>query len=56
MAANDKQIHNVIARGRDSGANWSLSCRGKSPVKWAEKGMDLPLDIAQHAKTRPTQG
>ena len=36
--------------GRGSGANWSLSRWGKSTGKWAEKDMDVALEIAQHAK------
>jgi 3-hydroxyisobutyrate dehydrogenase-like beta-hydroxyacid dehydrogenase len=33
-----------------SGANWSLSRWGKSTGKWAEKDMDVALDLAQQAK------
>jgi 3-hydroxyisobutyrate dehydrogenase len=32
------------------GANWSLSRWGKSTGKWAEKDMDVALEIAQSAK------
>jgi 3-hydroxyisobutyrate dehydrogenase-like beta-hydroxyacid dehydrogenase len=54
FAANDKQTHNVIARGRDLGhdlgANWSLSRRGMSTGEWAEKDMDHARELAQSAK------
>lgn len=40
----------VEALSHGSGANWSLSRWGASTGKWAEKDMDLALDIAQHAK------
>jgi 3-hydroxyisobutyrate dehydrogenase len=40
----------VAALGHGSGANWSLSRWGKSTGKWAEKDMDVALDLAQHAK------
>jgi 3-hydroxyisobutyrate dehydrogenase-like beta-hydroxyacid dehydrogenase len=33
-----------------SGQNWSLSRWGKSTGKWAEKDMDVALDLAQAAK------
>ena len=33
-----------------SGANWSLSRWGKSTGKWAEKDMDVALEMAQDAK------
>jgi len=33
-----------------SGANWSLSRWGKSTGKWAEKDMDVALELAQAAK------
>src|SRR3979411_1532375 len=33
-----------------SGANWSLSRWGKSTGKWAEKDMDVALELAQEAK------
>jgi 3-hydroxyisobutyrate dehydrogenase-like beta-hydroxyacid dehydrogenase len=33
-----------------SGANWSLSRWGESTGKWAEKDMDVALDLAQDAK------
>ena len=39
----------VEALGHGSGANWSLSRWGKSTGKWAEKDMDVALDLAQHA-------
>ena len=51
MVANDKQIHDVIERsGHGSGANWSLSRWGKSTGKWAEKDIDVALEMAQDAK------
>jgi 3-hydroxyisobutyrate dehydrogenase len=34
-----------------SGANWSMSRWGKGTGKWAEKDMDVALDMAQQAKT-----
>jgi 3-hydroxyisobutyrate dehydrogenase-like beta-hydroxyacid dehydrogenase len=37
----------VEALGHGSGANWSLSRWGKSTGKWAEKDMDVALDMAQ---------
>jgi 3-hydroxyisobutyrate dehydrogenase len=40
----------IEALGHGSGANWSLSRWGKSTGKWAEKDMDVALDLAQHAK------
>jgi 3-hydroxyisobutyrate dehydrogenase-like beta-hydroxyacid dehydrogenase len=40
----------VEALGHGSGANWSLSRWGKSTGKWAEKDMDVALDLAQDAK------
>jgi len=40
----------VAALGRGSGANWSLSRWGKSTGKWAEKDMDVALELAQDAK------
>jgi len=40
----------VEALGHGSGANWSLSRWGKSTGKWAEKDMDVALDLAQQAK------
>jgi 3-hydroxyisobutyrate dehydrogenase-like beta-hydroxyacid dehydrogenase len=40
----------VEALGHGSGANWSLSRWGKSTGKWAEKDMDVALELAQHAK------
>lgn len=40
----------VAALGHSSGANWSLSRWGKSTGKWAEKDMDVALDLAQSAK------
>jgi 3-hydroxyisobutyrate dehydrogenase-like beta-hydroxyacid dehydrogenase len=41
----------IEALGHGSGANWSLSRWGKSTGKWAEKDMDVALDLAQAAKT-----
>jgi 3-hydroxyisobutyrate dehydrogenase-like beta-hydroxyacid dehydrogenase len=40
----------VEALGHGSGANWSLSRWGKSTGKWAEKDMDVALELAQEAK------
>ena len=40
----------IEALGHGSGANWSLSRWGKSTGKWAEKDMDVALDLAQEAK------
>ena len=40
----------VEALGYSSGANWSLSKWGKGTGKWAEKDMDVALDLAQGAK------
>ena len=40
----------IKALGHGSGANWSLSRWGKSTGKWAEKDMDVALDLAQSAK------
>jgi 3-hydroxyisobutyrate dehydrogenase len=34
-----------------SGANWSLERWGRSTGKWAEKDMDVALELAQDAKT-----
>jgi 3-hydroxyisobutyrate dehydrogenase-like beta-hydroxyacid dehydrogenase len=40
----------IEAMAHGSGANWSLSRWGKSTGKWAEKDMDVALDMAQAAK------
>jgi len=40
----------VAALNKGSGANWSLSRWGKSTGKWAEKDMDVALELAQDAK------
>src|SRR5207253_9065419 len=40
----------IEALGHGSGANWSLSRWGKGTGKWAEKDMDVALDLAQRAK------
>ncbi|MPZ55765.1 MAG: NAD-binding protein [Rhizobiales bacterium] len=40
----------IEALGQGSGANWSLSRWGRSTGKWAEKDMDVALDLAQAAK------
>ena len=40
----------IEALGQGSGANSSLSRWGKGTGKWAEKDMDVALDLAQHAK------
>jgi 3-hydroxyisobutyrate dehydrogenase-like beta-hydroxyacid dehydrogenase len=39
----------IAALGHGSGANWSLSRWGKSTGKWAEKDMDVALELAQAA-------
>lgn len=40
----------IAALQHSSGQNWSLSRWGKSTGKWAEKDMDVALDLAQGAK------
>ena len=40
----------IEALNHSSGANWSLSRWGKSTGKWAEKDMDVALDLAQGVK------
>jgi 3-hydroxyisobutyrate dehydrogenase-like beta-hydroxyacid dehydrogenase len=40
----------VEALGHGSGANWSLSHWGRSTGKWAEKDMDVALELAQSAR------
>ena len=40
----------IDALGHGSGTNWSLSRWGKGTGKWAEKDMDVALDLAQHTK------
>jgi 3-hydroxyisobutyrate dehydrogenase-like beta-hydroxyacid dehydrogenase len=40
----------VAALNQGSGANWSLSRWGTGTGKWAEKDMDVALEIAQEAK------
>jgi 3-hydroxyisobutyrate dehydrogenase-like beta-hydroxyacid dehydrogenase len=40
----------IEALGHGSGANWSLSRWGKGTGKWAEKDMDVALDLAQQAR------
>ena len=40
----------IAALQHSSGANWSLSRWGKSTGKWAEKDMDVALELAQEAK------
>ncbi len=40
----------IAALGEGSGANWSLSRWGKSTGKWAEKDMDVAMEMAQDAK------
>jgi 3-hydroxyisobutyrate dehydrogenase-like beta-hydroxyacid dehydrogenase len=42
----------IDALAYSSGANWSLSRWGKSTGKWAEKDMDVALDLAQEAKVQ----
>ena len=41
----------IAALQHSSGANWSLSRWGKSTGKWAEKDMDVALEMAQEART-----
>ena len=41
----------IAALQLSSGANWSLSRWGRSTGKWAEKDMDVALELAQDAKT-----
>jgi 3-hydroxyisobutyrate dehydrogenase-like beta-hydroxyacid dehydrogenase len=41
----------IAALEHSSGANWSLSRWGRSTGKWAEKDMDVALELAQEAKT-----
>jgi len=40
----------IQALAHSSGANWSLSRWGRGTGKWAEKDMDVALDLAQQAK------
>jgi 3-hydroxyisobutyrate dehydrogenase-like beta-hydroxyacid dehydrogenase len=40
----------IAALQQGSGANWSLSRWGKGTGKWAEKDMDVALELAQAAK------
>lgn len=40
----------IKALGQGSGANWSLARWGESTGKWAEKDMDVALELAQDAK------
>ena len=40
----------IAALTHSSGANWSLARWGKSTGKWAEKDMDVALELAQDAK------
>jgi 3-hydroxyisobutyrate dehydrogenase-like beta-hydroxyacid dehydrogenase len=40
----------VAALQHSSGANWSLEKWGQSTGKWAEKDMDVALELAQDAK------
>jgi 3-hydroxyisobutyrate dehydrogenase-like beta-hydroxyacid dehydrogenase len=40
----------IGAMAYSSGANWSLAKWGRSTGKWAEKDMDVALDLAQEAK------
>jgi 3-hydroxyisobutyrate dehydrogenase len=40
----------IAALEQGSGANWSLSRWGKGTGKWAEKDMDVALELAQAAK------
>jgi 3-hydroxyisobutyrate dehydrogenase-like beta-hydroxyacid dehydrogenase len=41
----------IEALAYSSGANWSLSRWGRSTGKWAEKDMDVALELAQQVKT-----
>lgn len=61
MSANYESLRFAKAMGADipqmiaalehsSGANWSLSRWGSSTGKWAEKDMDVALELAQEAK------
>jgi 3-hydroxyisobutyrate dehydrogenase len=40
----------IAALEHSSGANWSLARWGRSTGKWAEKDMDVALELAQEAK------
>jgi 3-hydroxyisobutyrate dehydrogenase-like beta-hydroxyacid dehydrogenase len=40
----------IAALAHSSGANWSLARWGKSTGKWAEKDMDVALELAQDAQ------
>ena len=40
----------IAALEHSSGANWSLARWGRSTGKWAEKDMDVALDLAQEVK------
>ena len=40
----------IAALEHSSGANWSLARWGQSTGKWAEKDMDVALELAQEAK------
>ena len=40
----------IAALQHSSGANWSLEKWGRSTGKWAEKDMDVALDLAQQVK------
>ena len=46
----------IEALGQGSGANWSLSRWGKGTGKWAEKDMDVALELAQAAKVSAPLG
>jgi 3-hydroxyisobutyrate dehydrogenase len=48
LGADVPRLIEALAHG--SGANWSLSRWGKGTGKWAEKDMDVALDLAQGAK------
>ena len=48
LGADIPRLIEALAEG--SGANWSLSRWGRGTGKWAEKDMDVALDLAQHAK------
>jgi 3-hydroxyisobutyrate dehydrogenase-like beta-hydroxyacid dehydrogenase len=49
LGADIPKLNAALMEG--SGANWSLSRWGKGTGKWAEKDMDVALEMAQDAKT-----
>jgi 3-hydroxyisobutyrate dehydrogenase-like beta-hydroxyacid dehydrogenase len=48
LGANVPQL--IEALQHSSGANWSLAKWGESTGKWAEKDLDVAMDLAQEAK------